>query len=284
VIGVWVYMTTHPNKMKKIASFTQTYRSSSEYSWGTDCKDRTYLLDWLVKDENANYLRNNLDLHVYSFHNCDVSYAKDQIKKLKATFPDIKGVCYNNMTFGRSVCEHLMYLKSQGVTDVLWINDDEFSVHNNIQDYKDFLNFYRSRPDINHVYLRNDIKTLVDKIQNTADDVGEQINENLRIFKTTCHDYVRFDNHALPSGGLICDIEILLQCAFANPVFLTTMDAYMIDSLMGVVAQKLNFQRCTLNITLLQAFNITGMGGSIGNGQQYLDELNQRFNTSVLMP
>ena len=97
------------------------------------------------------------------------------------------------MTYGLSFLKHLEFLQSRGITDVIWIQDDEFTTHANLDDYKDFLEFYRSRPDINHVSLSVHKERLSVGINGPSnDDIGERINDNLTIYKTNCKDFYNF--------------------------------------------------------------------------------------------
>ena len=182
--------------MKRIGNFSQTYQCIPEYTFGSDGRDREYLIDFLIKDEIQIWLRNNIDLHTFSFHNYDIEKARNIIAKIKNYIPDTKGVIYNNMTYGLSFKKHLEYLQSNGVTDVLWIQDDEFTTHIDLNDFKDFLNFYKNRSDINHVCLSVHKERLSKGINGPcADDVGEKINDNLIIYKTNCNDFLNFDRY-----------------------------------------------------------------------------------------
>ena len=61
----------------KIASITQTYQSDSRFSTGTDGKDRSFLIDYLLKDTIQLKLRNLVDLQTFNFHNYNIDKAKD---------------------------------------------------------------------------------------------------------------------------------------------------------------------------------------------------------------
>jgi hypothetical protein len=65
------------------------------------------------------------------------------------------------------------------------------------------------------------------------------------------------------------------------PSITTTTNAYHVEDIMCHTGLMHNFQRCVLNVPLLGVYNITGMGGSLGHAEFYLDELNKKFITSV---
>ena len=268
--------------MKKIGNFSQTYQFLPEFTEGSDGRDREYLIDFLLKDDIQIWLRSNLDLHTFSFHNYNIDSARSIISRIKERIPNTRGLCYNNMTYGLSFLKHLEFLQSRGITDVMWIQDDEFTTHTNLDDYKDFLEFYKSRPDINHVSLSVHKERLSQGINGPSnDDIGEKINDNLTIYKTNCNDFFNFDRHAFPSGAVICDIGILLNVFRSMPSITTTTNAYHVEDIMCHTGLMHNFQRCVLNVPLLGVYNITGMGGSLGHAEFYLDELNKKFITSV---
>ena len=94
-------------------------------------------------------------------------------------------VSFYNCTYGYSFLKHIEFLKSQGITDILWIQDDEFCIHNNFDDIKDIFEFYKQRDDIKCINLTLPKCTLdKDGTVITTDDVGEDINSNVKIYKT----------------------------------------------------------------------------------------------------
>ena len=56
----------------KIASITQTYQFDQRFISGVDGKDRSFLIDYILKDSPQIKLRNLVDLQTFNFHNlCD---------------------------------------------------------------------------------------------------------------------------------------------------------------------------------------------------------------------
>lgn len=267
--------------MKKIANFTQTYKSIPEYTWGTDHKDREYLFDYLVKDKTNLWFRSKLDLHNISFHNYDTESAKKILDKVSTHIPNTKGFIYNKMTYAQSFQKHLEILKNDhGITDIFWIQDDEFFVYNYLSDLENFLNYYRNDPSLTNVQLGLSSHILLNKNKTISDAEGEIITDSLVLYRTTCQDFNTFNPEqpcAFTSGACICSIDLLLEILSAFGDHIYTKNAYDVEGLMGMIGLKNNLQRCSLNIPFLRAYNITGMGGSLDKADKYREELNTRL-------
>lgn len=260
--------------MKKIANFTQTYRTLPQFTSGTDGENREFLIDYQLRDKTGLWWRKNLDLHTFSFHNCDERAAKRLGQKILNVLPNTEIFCYNNMTYGETFRRHLTYLKEQGITDILWIQDDEFTIFNDIMYLKAFLDFYKRREDIKCVCLSISKQALK---FSTADDIGEQIDNSLFIYKTKCEDFHKFDNHAFPMGNCLCDIDILLSF-IENEDELKATDNYTYEHICCRKGLIQDLQRCILNIPFFKAYNIVGMGGSLGHSNPLFKELIERFD------
>lgn len=260
--------------MKKIANFTQTYRPLQQFTTGTDGENREFLIDYQLKDKVGLWWRRNIDLHTFSFHNYDERVAKRMSQKILNVLPDTKIFCYNNMTYGETFYRHLFYLKEQGITDVLWIQDDEFTIFNDISCIKQFLNFYKTREDINCVTFcasKQELNFV------TADDIGEKITPNLYIYKTKCSDYDKFDGHAFTMGTCLCNIDILLSF-LENKHELSITDNYQYEHMFCKKGLSQNLQRCILNIPFFKPYNIVGMECSLSGANPLFKELIERFD------
>jgi hypothetical protein len=266
--------------MKKIANFTQTYKVIQEFTWGADGVDREYLIDFMIKDENQIKLRKLLDLHTFNFHNYKKEETNSIRKKITSKIPTVYNL-YSNCTYGYSFIKHIEYLKSEGITDILWIQDDEFCIHDNFDDIKDIFEFYKSREDIKCICLRLP-KSDIDKVLSaTSDDIGEDINNNIKIFKTNSQDINTYDRHGFPSGGLLCDIDIIYSMLISTDGLSSTTNAYNLERIMCDYGTAHKIQRCVLSHPIIKVFNISGMGGSLGDAQECLETLNAKFNMDL---
>lgn len=267
--------------MKKIANFTQTYKNNTDYTWGADFEDREYLFDYLIKDKTSLWLRSKLDFHNISFHNYDKEGAKKILDKVSAYLPDTKGFIYNKMTYAQSFKTHLEILKNEhGITDIFWIQDDEFFIYNHLSDIEELLNYYRNDPTLINVQFGVSSGVMLNKNKTLTDSEGEIVNDSLILHRTTCNDFNNFwpgQPCAFPSGACICSIDLLLQILSEFGDHLYTKNAYDVEGLMGMIGLKHNLQRCSLNIPLLKAYNITGMGGSLAGADKNREELNIRL-------
>lgn len=192
--------------MKKIANITQTYQTNAQFATGTDGKDREFLIDFLIKDKSQLKLREKLDLHTFTFHNYDEQKAKIIFNKIKKVLPNTKSLIYNNMTLGNSLKLHLQFLKEREITDVLWIQDDEFSLVDE-QDLLDFFDFYKNEKQIENVALARDCKYINDCEQKEK----IKINENLFLYKTECKHFEESKNYAMDFSTFMCSIDFLID-------------------------------------------------------------------------
>ena len=267
--------------MKKIANFSQTYKVIEQFTWGATGHDREYLIDFLIKDTNTINLRKLLDLHTFNFHNYRPEETLSIRNKINSVIPTTFSAFYN-CTYGYSFLKHIEFLKEQGITDILWIQDDEFCIHDNFEDIKNIFEFYKQRDDIKSLCLRL-AKSTLDKNGTviTTDDIGEDINSNIKIYKTTSQDSDTYDRHGFPSGGLLCDINIIYNMLTCNKHIIQTTNAYELERYMCKYGIQNNIQRCVLSQPIIKVFNITGMGGSIGGSEENLNFLNKKFNTDI---
>lgn len=258
--------------MKVIGNFSQTYRGTHEWSPGCDGKNRDFLIKAFVKNVNKIKCYNLIDYPTFSFHNFfNETEASELYSLLKQSIPKIKGYVYNNMSLGNCILTHLSMLKQQGVTDLLWIQDDEFFTHTSYEDFVYFIDYYKNTEDIKHVSLlhpRNEIVNAapfsVRSIPQTELEITTFTSAELRKDRTYSMDFTSF----------ICNIDYFLNNMFdAN--FVNLLDAYQLE---GAVLQKSvvnNVERSFLNINFFESFNIVGMGGSLSRSEERYKKLKE---------
>lgn len=245
--------------MKIISNFTQTYRGTPEWTPGSDCKNRDFLIDAFCKDVNKINCYNMLDYPTFSFHNFEVDEAKKLNNKLKEVVPNIKGYCYNDTTFGTSILTHLTMLKSKGVTDMMWIQDDEFFTHNNFEDFIQFFKFYKENEDIKNVsllYPRDEFSAI------TSTDITKIPNTNLEVSCFYPHELKKVRRYSMDFTAFICNIEYFLTNMFDRQ-FCGITNAYQLEEAVLNKSAANNVERRFLNVKFFESFNIVGMGGSL---------------------
>jgi hypothetical protein len=255
----------------KIASITQTYQLDNRFSTGSDGKDRSFLIDYLLKDTIQLKLRNLVDLQTFNFHNYNIDQAKDISKKIKNTIPEMKCTVYNNMTLGQSLFSHLDYLKNRGITDILWLQDDEFSIAEE-RDVIDVFNFYKNNNLINLSLCHSALDIDIENIN------SETVSENITLYRSSVLDFVEKKKYAMDFSAFICNIEILYN-AFKN-IDILTKDAYRLEGEFSSFIGSFDFPRCVLNKPLFKTFNVVGMIPSLGCSEQNYDTLQKRFTDS----
>jgi hypothetical protein len=255
----------------KIASITQTYQLDTRFSSGSDGRDRSFLIDYLLKDAPQLKMRSLVDLQTFNFHNYNVEEAKLLSSKIKKVIPNIKCTVYNNMTLGQSIFSHIDFLKTKGITDILWIQDDEFSIAKE-KDLVNALNYYKNSNLVN-LSLCNSIKEIDD-----YNIDSETVSENLTLYRSSVLDFTNKNKYAMEFSAFICNIDILKE-AFLN-IDIMTSDAYKLEGDFSTFIAHTMIPRCVLNYPLFKTFNIVGMIYSLTEADKNYEILQKRFTCS----
>ena len=262
--------------MKVISNFTQTYSGTLKWSPGSDCKNRDFLIDAFCKDENKIKCYNLLDMCTFNFHNMEQDHSHKLISNLKSVLPNLKGFGYNNMSFGDCIWRHLNMLKAEGVTDFLWIQDDEFFTYDNFKDFKCLFEYYKKTPDIKHINLMYHVDDYQFTNYTPSGNDIIKINTNIDLYKTTTHQIYTSPHYAMNFSSFICDIDYFLEEMF-DPNFISYLDAYQLEGGVNIKSRENNVERCLTNVNFFESFNIVGMGGSLGKSDESLHRLNELF-------
>ena len=257
--------------MKIISNFTQTYRGTPEWTPGSDCRNRDFLIDSFCRNVNKIKCYNMLDYPTFSFHNFDIEGATRLNNKIKEFVPNIKSYCYNDTTFGTSILTHLTTLKNKGITDIMWIQDDEFFTHSNFEDFTNFLEFYKKTDDIKNVSLLYPRKEF-DILESL--DVRKIPNTNLEISCFYPQELKKVRPYSMDFTAFICNLEYFLTKMF-DESFCNIRDAYQLEGAVLHKSAANNIERRFLNVNFFESFNIVGMGGSISQGNERYQRLKQ---------
>lgn len=257
--------------MKKISNFTQTYQGTPEWSPGSDCKSRDFLIEAFIKDQNKIECYKLLDHITFNFHNFNNDKDKELYKKIKTVLPNVVGFSYKNMTLGKSIYLHINQLKKEGITDFLWVQDDEFFTHEKFEDFEKIFNFYKENDDIKNLSLKYNIEN----VGNISPIKKYNLSDNIKIneYNTTqltdmgyCMDFTAF----------ICNIDYFLNNMF-DESFNNIRDAYALEGAMMRKSLDNKIQRCFTNIIFFGSFNIVGMGGSLANSETSMKKLKEMY-------
>ncbi len=260
--------------MKIISNFTQTYRGTPEWSPGSDCKNRDFLIDAFCKDENKIKCYELLDFQTFSYHNfVNINDAIKLNNKLKTVLPNIKSYCYSNTSFGSCILKHLMTLKDKGATDFVWIQDDEFFTHTSFEDYAQFIEFYKNNEDIKHVsllYPSSDFSVL------ESPDVRKIPNTNLELSCFYPQELRKVKKYSMDTTAFICNIDYFLTKMF-DESFVNVLQAYELEAAIVMKSIQNNIERRFLNVKFFESFNIVGMGGSLCLTGERMKTLTEKF-------
>jgi hypothetical protein len=265
--------------VKKIGSLTQTYDRKDNWSPDSDGKDRSFLLNYQLQDVTQVKLRQLVDVHLYSFHNVKLEKAKKMATLIKDKIPRTQSLCYYDVLFSETVRSNLLYLKNQGVTDVLWIQDDDFFVGDNEQLLFDLIEYYKSNSTVNHVSLFFPYASLKPVQQRKS----TMINDALFLYESRATDFHNTPPlFAMDNSPFICNLELLCTAMYDKHVFdLNIERAYDLENYVRFNSLKNDVTRCTTNHSFFETFNVVGLGGSLGNAEKSSKRLQDKFGKPV---
>ena len=260
--------------MKIIGNFSQTYQGKDNWTPGNDGKDRSFLVESMLRDKNQVKIRNLLDYHTYTFHNLNREKSIELAQKIKKQIPKTVFFQYNNMYFIDTIRVHFEHLKSKGITDVLWIQDDEFFVGN----YDQFLilfDFYKKNKDVLHVNLFNSFPEAADPKQ--FEQFKIKLTNDLWVYNLNCNDWSVDNKMALDHSACIFNLDYFLEKVYTIEFFSKKIsDLYRLEGATHESAKTSNMQRYACNKNFFRSFNIVGMIPSTWDaerGKQKLEEL-----------
>lgn len=262
--------------MKKIANLTQTYQAVDSWSLGSDGKDREFLIDYLIRNEDQIKIRKMFDIHTYSFHNIDLDKSRRLVNKIKSKFDSVYFILYKNMTFCETIKRHLDFLEEKGATDLIWIQDDDFFT-GNLQDFIKVYDYYKNNDEIKHINLAIYSERNFDKEKRESYD-KIKVDEDLFIYKTKASDFQNNKLYGMDNSPFICDIKYLREKIYTADVFNRNhFNAYDLEGHININGISNNIDRYIVNRVFFEPHNIVGMGGSLGGAKTAMENLEKLF-------
>ena len=168
----------------------------------------------------------------------------------------------------------MIFLKEQGMTDFLWVQDDEFFTYSNFEDFKAVIEHYRNTPDLHNLNLLYPVsefpdlenKSKVSLIENTA----------VKLYTTDAKTIAEYRPYVMDFTAFICSIDYFLENMF-DPIFAYYRDAYRLEGDCMQKSRRNNIQRTFANVKFFESFNIVGMGGSLERADEALEKLNRLY-------
>lgn len=263
--------------MKRLANFTQTYKGATRWSPGSDGRNRDFLVDALIHNPGKLKAIELMDMQTFSFHNMEYDHCSQLADKINTKLPKCKFLIYQEMTLGSTFVKHLNFLKDNGITDFLWLQDDEFFTYDKFNDFKLVIDFYKENKDVNHINL---LHRVVDGKQHDAYSTHTgvkptdtiKLSKNIFINKTHTKDILPANNYAMDFTCFICNIDYFLKNMF-DTSFTSFLDAYKLEGAVNEMSIKNNVQRYIPNVNFFESFNIVGMPPSLGRSEASLTKL-----------
>jgi hypothetical protein len=129
--------------LKKIASFIPSHTTSREE-----------VSKYFNKDNSLSFFLKSIDKVYFCFHNVlDIDYCRRIAFNIKDNLKNVSFLLYKTPSFNLAFASHLVALKKEGFTDLLYLPDDSACTTKDTNLINDVLNFYKKTKDISFVSL-----------------------------------------------------------------------------------------------------------------------------------
>ena len=236
-----------------ICSYTQTYGNN-----------RSELFDYHNKDNTDIIFRNKLDKTYLVFHNSSSDYISNICQyKFYKKIKNIINITYNNISYTLSFMNTLLKIKNNGIKYVVFLQDDVFSLVDEII-IDELLLFVKNNSfDMLNLECPN--------ININAPIIYS--NNNLIIYNTTSNDFINKDLWSFDDGPYIANIDFLLNKLYDN-IYLSKSDIWSAEKYLANKVNHNPIQRLSTNISIYKRIGIIGP-----NADRYknINELNNIF-------
>ena len=229
---------------KKIVSFTQTYGNER------------YVEILLQKyDKVGQYMRNKCDKIIFSFHNCSLEIIEKSKKYLSDIYDSnkLEFLIYDNIDYLTSIRKTMSYLKSIDVTDILFMNDDEYFLNN---DYN--LNNLHLLDILFDYYIKNSITWFSLYGQETPKNKKQKqcivINDELNIYSYSTLEYKKDNSYAWSQTTALYSLNFCIDL-YNNKL---PDDSWNIEETFSYYFHTHDYERYGCNIELVRAINLNG--------------------------
>jgi hypothetical protein len=240
--------------MKKICVFSQTYSNN-----------RLELFNYHNKDKSDILFRNNFDLTLYSFHNCDKLYSNnlldlDYFKNLS----NLKTIFYDNISYTQSFKKTLDFLLENKFNYIIFLQDDCLS---NFDMNKELIEFIKNE-EFNMLNLE-----ITPQILSVKPNI--KYNKNgFEVYDTTSNDFVRDGLWAFDDGAYVANIKFLMEEIY-DEIYFNKDSIWSAESYLNEKIKNKSIERLVTNIKFYHRYNI--LGPNCWNKSYELNELNKRF-------
>ena len=228
---------------KKIVAFTQTY---GEERWSEIVLQKY--------DKIGQYMRNKCDKIIYSFHNCSKETRQKGREYMSKIYDKNKLIFfeYNDMDYLTSIRKTMKYLKENGFTDILFMNDDEYFINN-----KSNLENLKNLDEIWKYYCETNIKwfSLYGKEIPQNKNIKKQIKKDkLDIYCYSTLEYKKDNAYAWSQTTALYNIDFCVDL-YNNKL---PDDSWNIEETFSYFFHTNDFDRWGCNMELVRAINLHG--------------------------
>lgn len=229
-------------KSSKIASITFTYQKDER----TDqINDREKLFEYRQFDDNYQHFMSKLDYNFYIFHNCQKQYAKNIIQKY------LKKNQFNflmNHKYAESFKFILEYLKNIGVTKIVFLQDDVFSIPSHEKDL--YTNLYDLIKITNIPYIN------IEHACHNQELIYEQ-HKNINLYKTNTFGARDAGHWSFSDASYFANLDYALNYIYDENYF-ASKDIREAEFYLKHKFDKINLDTTHSNYSFFRRVNIIG--------------------------
>ena len=243
-----------------IASITFTYG-----------EERTEVYEFKSKDRLDKIFRNSFDYNLYVFHNSPDSFIKKikdskLLSDFKFTFAGING------PWPSAFRQALLHLKEKGVTKMVFMEDDVFTICKDEQVILDLADFLKTT-DTNYLNLEYNSTTFSETIKTRKHIINRNhfnvIDTDTEFFRTAASWSWSFDH-----SPYYCNLDFALNNFYTEQI-LTCTDIWAVEWLLKHKYDTINMPR---HITDRELFRRVNLSGRHPNREPELKFLKDNFN------
>jgi len=236
-----------------IASLTFTYGD-----------DRHDIFKYKQKDSIDQLLRSELDYNLYIFHNSSDEYIKNikdagYLKNFKIKFGSIGG------TYPQALKSALQLLKNKGITKLIFLQDDVFSVTKNTEQLYDLINFFK-KTDLNYLNLEQAFDDKEIEILSTQ--------KTFKIFNTNTYFFKQRNLWSFDDGPYYASMDFILNELYDDTYF-NYPDIWSAEWYLKYKFDNKNILRPVTDTTFFRRVNF--LGKNDWNKENELVFLNKNF-------
>lgn len=247
--------------MKKISNISQTYGNFRHTE--IDCVAN--------KDIIGHNIRKQLDLHTFTFHNCHPLFMRQSMQMISSAIPNTTYFISNNKPYGQTIRKTLNALKDKGMTDILFLQDDQFCPYSetNLKIINLIFDWYKNG-ECQWLDLYGDRGKQIPPFKE------EIIKDNLVVRYFDSMEFQKVGLWGYSDGCYMADIQFLLDNFFTADK--DDLHTWKLEEELNEITKKKSFTQCSTNANLFLTLQQTGINV---NKIPILEKIDFFFNNKI---